>query len=95
VSVGSAIADGFNGCVIHLANHDVTFSGVARAVQAARSSGAWAGLSVGVVVRQTSMQTSMSRTSSNVAKVEYNYRRGRRHVYALASDADTPPKVLR
>ena len=27
----SAIADGFNGCVIHLANHDVTLSAVSRA----------------------------------------------------------------
>ncbi len=27
----SAIADGFNGCVVHLANHDVAFSAVSRA----------------------------------------------------------------
>ena len=27
----SAIADGFNGCVVHLANHDVTLSAVSRA----------------------------------------------------------------
>ena len=27
----SAIADGFNGFVVHLANHDVTFSAISRA----------------------------------------------------------------
>jgi len=42
----STIADGFNGCVAHLANHDVTLSAVSRARRSRscrRTSGGWGG----------------------------------------------------
>ncbi len=51
----SAIADGFDGFVVHLANHDVTLSAVSRAplakLQAYKRRMGWT-LSLGVLVRQ-------------------------------------------
>ena len=51
----SAIADGFNGFVVHLANHDVTLAAVSRAplakLQAYKRRMGWT-FPVGVLVRQ-------------------------------------------
>ena len=51
----SAIADGFDGSVVHLASHDVTLCAVSRAPLAKicrRTSGGWAELPLRVFVRQ-------------------------------------------
>ena len=78
----SAIADGFNGIVVHLANHDVdALGGLARAARRScrPTSGAWAGPSPGrprAAATSTSTSTSRSpRSSSAAGGIEYNYRR--------------------
>ena len=50
----SAIADGFNGFAVHLANHDVMLTAVSRAPLAScrRTSSGWVDVPLGVVVRQ-------------------------------------------
>ncbi len=59
----SAIADGFDGFVVHLANHDVTFSAVSRAPLAKLqgTSGGWGGRFPG---RHRSATTSTSTSTS-------------------------------
>ena len=66
----SAIADWFNGSVVHLANHDVTLSAVSRAplVNCRSTSGGWGGRFLGrhrSAVTSTSISTSRSPRSNS------------------------------
>ena len=93
----SSIADGFNGFVVHLANHDITLSAVSRAplakLQAYKQRMGWifpwasshgGDFNADFSVRYTEEQ-------QRVGVVEYNYRRGG---HALAR-APIPPPVAR
>src|SRR6059036_2263094 len=83
----STIADGFDGFVVHLANHDVTLSAVSRAplakLQAYRRR--WGGRFPG---RPRSAAISTS-TSGSARSIEYNYRRG-----GHAMDATSVPEPV-
>ena len=79
----SAIADGFNGFAVHLANHDVTLAAVSRA-PLAEAAGVQAadgmGVPLGVLGRQR-LQFRLQRLRSPQEQqreggIEYNYRRG-------------------
>ena len=78
----SSIADGFNGFVVHLANHDVMLcGGVAGAAREAAGVQAADGLdvSLGVLARrrlQLRLQRLVHRGATARRGVEYNYRRG-------------------
>ncbi len=80
----SAIADGFDGFVVHLANHDVTLvGGVAGAAREAAGVQAADGVdvSLGVLVRQRlqlRLQRLVHRGATARGGIEYNYRRERR-----------------
>jgi Bacterial protein of unknown function (DUF899) len=66
----SAIADGFDGSIVHVANHDVTLGRVCerRSRTCGRTSGGWAGASHGRLrSRATSATTSTCRTPRGVA----------------------------
>jgi predicted dithiol-disulfide oxidoreductase (DUF899 family) len=91
----SAIADGFDGFVVHLANHDVTLSAVSRAPLAKllaykRRLGwtfPWAS-SLGSDFN-FDFNVSLTAEQQREGNVEYNYRRG-----GHAMDATTVPKPV-
>ena len=77
----SAIADGFNGFVVHLANHDVTLSAVSRAplakLQAYKRRMGWSfpwASSLGVNFN-FDFNVSLTEEQQREGTVEYNYRR--------------------
>jgi len=80
--VCSSIADGFNGCVVHLANHDVTLSAVSRApfekIQTYKRrmgwSFPWASSAGGDF--NYDFNVSFTEQQQRSGKVEYNYNRG-------------------
>jgi predicted dithiol-disulfide oxidoreductase (DUF899 family) len=78
----SMIADGFNGSVVHLANHDVTLLAVSRAplakLQAYKSRMGWTFPWVSSFGRDFNFDFSVSITEEQQRKggVEYNYRPG-------------------
>jgi predicted dithiol-disulfide oxidoreductase (DUF899 family) len=92
----SAIADGFNGFVVHLANHDVTLSAVSRAPLAKlqtykRRMGwtfAWASSLGGDF--NFDFNVSITEEQQRAGGVEYNYRRG-----GHALDATAYPEPVR
>ena len=78
----SAIADGFNGIAIHLANHDVTLSAVSRAplakLQAYRRRMGWSfprASSLGAEFNYD-FNVSLTEQQQREGTVEYNYARG-------------------
>src|SRR5438477_6961870 len=77
----SAIADGFNGCVVHLANHDVTLSAVSRAplakLQAFKRRMGWTFPWASSLDGDFNFDFNVSHTEEQQRKgaVEYNYRR--------------------
>jgi predicted dithiol-disulfide oxidoreductase (DUF899 family) len=78
----SAIADGFNGIVVHLANHDVAFSAVSRAplakLQAFKRRMGWTfhwASSLGCEFNYD-FNVSVSEGQQREGTSEYNYRRG-------------------
>jgi predicted dithiol-disulfide oxidoreductase (DUF899 family) len=77
----SAIADGFNGFIVHLANHDVTLSAVSRAplakLQAYKRRMGWSfpwASSLGVNFN-FDFNVSLTEEQQREGTVEYNYRR--------------------
>jgi predicted dithiol-disulfide oxidoreductase (DUF899 family) len=78
----SAIADGFNGFVVHLANHDVTLSAVSRAplakLQAYKRRMGWTFPWASALGSDFTFDFNVSFTEEQqrAAVVEYNYRRG-------------------
>src|ERR671930_522838 len=77
----SAIADGFNGFVVHLANHDVTLSAVSRAPPAKlqaykrRMGGGFPRASSGGGDFNFDFNVSITEEQQRRGDVEYNYRR--------------------
>src|SRR5689334_262277 len=78
----SSIADGFGGCVIHLANHDVTLAAVSRAplakLQAYKRRMGWAFPWASSLGSDFNFDFNVSFTEEQQREgvVEYNYRRG-------------------
>ncbi len=91
----SAIADGFDGFVVHLANHDVTLSAVSRAplakLRAYRRRMGWRFPWASSVGSDFNLDFNVSFTEEQQRRgaVEYNYRRGG-HVM----DVSPPPKPV-
>jgi predicted dithiol-disulfide oxidoreductase (DUF899 family) len=79
----SAIADGFNGSVVHLANHDVTLTAVSRAplakLQAYKQRMGWTFPWASSLDGDFNFDFNVSLTEEQQRKgdIEYNYRRGR------------------
>src|SRR5215203_1965544 len=79
----SAIADGFNGSVVHLANHDVTLSAVSRAplakLQAYKRRMGWTFPWASSLGSDFNFDFSVSFTEEQQreGRIEYNYRRSR------------------
>ena len=77
----SAIADGFNGFVVHLANHDVTLSAVSRAplmkLQAYQRRMGWTFPWASSLASDFNLDFNVSQTEKQQREgnVEYNYRR--------------------
>ena len=76
----SSIADGFNGSVVHLANHDVTLCAVSRAplakLQAYKRRMGWTFPGRRrTAATSTTTSTSRSPRSSRRGSLEYNYRK--------------------
>jgi predicted dithiol-disulfide oxidoreductase (DUF899 family) len=87
----SAIADGFNGFVVHLANHDVTLSAVSRAplakLQAFKRRMGWTfpwASSLGTDFN-SDFNVSVTEKQQREGSIEYNYRPSRPRV-------DVPPE---
>src|SRR5258708_29697349 len=78
----SAIADGFNGSAVHLANHDVTLSAVSRAplakLQAFKRRMGWTFPWASSLSSTVNFDFNVSRTAEQRRKggIEYNFRRG-------------------
>ena len=91
----SSIADGFNGSVVHLANHDVTLAAVSRAplakLQAYRRRMGWTFLWVSSFGGDFNVDFGVRVTEEQQREggAEYNYRRGSR-----ARDATAVPAPL-
>src|ERR1700716_1864239 len=91
----SSIADGFNGSVIHLENHDVAFSAVSRAplakLQAYKRRMGWSfpWASSRDSDFNFDFNVSFSEEQQRKGVVEYNYRRG-----GHAMDATTVPEPV-
>jgi predicted dithiol-disulfide oxidoreductase (DUF899 family) len=91
----SAIADGFNGFAVHLANHDVTLSAVSRAplakLQAYKRRMTWTFLWASSLGSDFNFDFNVAFTEEQQREgaVEYNYRRG-----AHAMDAAQVPKPV-
>jgi predicted dithiol-disulfide oxidoreductase (DUF899 family) len=90
----SAIADGFNGFAVHLANHDVTLSAVSRAplakLQAYKQRMGWTFPWASSQGGDFNFDFNVSLTEEQQRKggVEYNYRRGG---HALDATSAPPP----
>jgi predicted dithiol-disulfide oxidoreductase (DUF899 family) len=90
----SAIADGFNGFAVHLANHDVTLSAVSRAplakLQAYKQRMGWTFPWASSQGGDFNFDFNVSLTEEQQRKggVEYNYRRGG---HALDATSALPP----
>ncbi|MGC2031535.1 MAG: DUF899 domain-containing protein [Steroidobacteraceae bacterium] len=91
----SAIADGFNGFAVHLANHDVTLSAVSRAplakLQAYKRRMGWTFPWASSLSSDFNFDFNVAFTEEQQREgaVEYNYRRG-----AYAMDAAQVPKPV-
>ena len=91
----SAIADGFNGFAVHLANHDVTLSAVSRAplakLQAYKQRLGWTFPWASSVSSEFNFDFNVSLTEEQQRKgdIEYNYERSG-HVMDLAE----PPEIV-
>jgi predicted dithiol-disulfide oxidoreductase (DUF899 family) len=96
----SAIADGFNGFAIHLANHDVTLSAVSRAplakLQAFKRRMGWTFPWASSVGSDFNHDFNVSITEEQQRKggVEYNYERSRHVLDARPEDAPKGPVVF-
>src|SRR5207253_2129525 len=94
----SAIADGFDGFVVHLANHDVTLSAVSRAplakLQAYKRRMGWAFPWASSLGSDFNLDFNVSVTEEQQREgtVEYNYRRSTLDVKREASRGGTPAK---
>ncbi len=92
----SAIADGFNGFAVHLANHDVTLSAVSRAplakLQAYKRRLGWTFPWASSFGGEFNFDFSVSITEEQqrAGGVEYNYERG-----THAIDAKEPPPIVK
>jgi len=77
----SAIADGFDGFVVHLANHDVTLSAVSRAplakLQAYKRRMGWAFPWASSLGSDFDFNVSVTEEQQREGAVEYNYQRSR------------------
>lgn len=91
----SAIADGFNGIVVHLDNHDVAFTAVSRAplaqLQAYQARMGWTFPWASSIDSDFNFDFDVSFTEEEQRKgaIEYNYRRG-----GHAMDATTVPEPV-
>jgi predicted dithiol-disulfide oxidoreductase (DUF899 family) len=92
----SSIADGFEGCAAHLANHDVTLTAVSRAplakLQAFKARMGWSfpwASSFGGEFN-FDFNVSITQEQQRAGGVEYNYERG-----AQAIDQKEPPPIAR
>jgi predicted dithiol-disulfide oxidoreductase (DUF899 family) len=85
----SAIADGFDGFVVHLANHDVTLSAVSRAplakLQAYKRRMGW------TFPFNFDFNVSVTEEQQRAGAVEYNYERGRHALDAKPEAAAEGP----
>jgi len=94
----SAIADGFNGFVVHLENHDVTLSAVSRAplakLQAYKRRMGWTFPWASALGSDFNFDFNVSITEEQQREgsVEYNYRRRTLDVKREASREGTPAK---
>jgi predicted dithiol-disulfide oxidoreductase (DUF899 family) len=92
----SAIADGFNGFVVHLANHDVTLSAVSRAplakLQAYKRRMGWTFPWASSLGSDFNVDFNVSFTEEQQREgvVEYNYRRGGEGPVAEIPSRSTP-----
>ncbi len=92
----SAIADGFNGIAVHLANHDVTLMAVSRAplpkLQAYKRRLGWTFLWASSFGGEFNFDFNVSITEEQqrAGGVEYNYERG-----THAMDQKEPPEIAR
>ena len=97
----SAIADGFNGFVVHLANHDVTLSAVSRAplakLQAYKRRMGWTFPWASSFGSDFNFDFSVWFTEEQQREggVEYNYRRERRAREDVDAGAEGPPPSTR
>jgi predicted dithiol-disulfide oxidoreductase (DUF899 family) len=91
----SAIADGFNGVAVHLANHDVTLSAVSRAplakLQAYKRRLGWTFPWASSLSSDFNYDFNVSLTEEQQRKgdIEYNYERG-----GHAMDLADPPEIV-
>jgi predicted dithiol-disulfide oxidoreductase (DUF899 family) len=91
----SAIADGFNGIAVHLANHDVTLSAVSRAplakLQAYKQRLGWTFPWASSLSSDFNYDFNVSLTEEQQRKgdIEYNYERG-----GHAMDLADPPEIV-
>jgi len=91
----SAIADGFNGVAVHLANHDVTLSAVSRAplakLQAYKQRLGWTFPWASSLSSDFNYDFNVSLTEEQQRKgdIEYNYERG-----GHAMDLADPPEIV-
>jgi len=96
----SAIADGFDGSVVHLANHDVTLLAVSRAplakLQAFKRRMGWTFPWASSFGSDFNFDFNVSVTEEQQRKgsVEYNYERGGHALDAKPEDADEGPVVF-
>ncbi len=96
----SAIADGFNGSVVHLANHDVTLAAVSRAplakLQAYKRRMAWTFPWASSFGSDFNFDFNVSVTAEQQrdGAVEYNYERGRHALDAKPEAAAEGPVVF-
>jgi predicted dithiol-disulfide oxidoreductase (DUF899 family) len=95
----SAIADGFNGFVVHLANHDVTLAAVSRApltkLQAFKRRMGWTFPWVSSFGRDFNFDFNVSVTEQQQREgsVEYNYRRATAPQGRAGQGAEAPSRA--
>src|SRR6202165_2292741 len=93
----SAIADGFDGSVVHLANHDVALSAVSRAplakLQAYKRRMGWSFAWASSLGRDFNFDFNVSLTEEQqrAGGYEYNYERGG---HAMDAESDIPQPVV-
>jgi predicted dithiol-disulfide oxidoreductase (DUF899 family) len=93
----SAIADGFDGFVVHLANHDVTLSAVSRAplakLQAFKRRMDWSFPWASSLASDfnSDFKVSITEQQQRDGSIEYNYERSGHALDAKPEDADEGP----
>jgi predicted dithiol-disulfide oxidoreductase (DUF899 family) len=97
----SAIADGFNGSVVHLANHDVMLWAVSRAplakLQAYKQRMGWTFPWASALASDFNLDfnVSVTKEQQRAGGVEYNYRRARPPFDPTPAEAPVHPNVQR